>query len=420
MILVNTDSISETCILDQRSDLAPKSLDLAPISLSLDIKDSKKTDYNKYDENEERENGGHENEERENEEHENGGHENIKKQLHTSLSDDNITNSKNYGHYLLEKLPSNVRPSDSKISDFSINHLLGQGTYGDVYVCAKNNSHVDKNKNNNKEKNTYALKILNINKLKDIIKHTSLAQTITTEITILSISSHPNIVKMYEWFYDDNSIYLLMEHAPCTDLYEYTNKMCIPISSRRCVSYMEQLWNCMIFLRENNIIHRDIKPENILVFDQGETIKLADFGMSHIINDDNPAKIIIGTLYYISPEIVLQQGHDHKSDLWASGILFYEFLTGMIPHGHLIVSSEIMNSIVDNEIELTVSVESQFNMKCLSLIKEILNYNPNDRPTLEQCLLSLNKCKKLVKYVKPNLNQYYSNGEYKYTKYKTL
>ena len=312
---------------------------------------------------------------------------------------------KSYSEKLRESIK--IGPSDSEPADFDIKYRLGHGRYGDVYVCTKDN-------------NTYAIKIMDMDNLCKQIKHTDPIKSISTEITILSLYSHPNIVKMYEWFNDEKSIYLIMEHSPHTDLYKYTNKMADIVHPKLIISYMEQLWNCMIFLRNNNIIHRDIKPENILVFDNGKTIKLADFGMSYIIVNKNPSGSTIGTLYYISPEVILKKEHDCSSDLWSTGILFYELLTGSVPHGHLDDSGEISQCIADNNINLIIDVESQFNMQCLNIIIEILNYVPSDRPSLEYCLKSLEKCKNLTKYVYFRANMYRKNGEYYYQKYNTF
>lgn len=305
-----------------------------------------------------------------------------------------------------------MRQSNNTMSDLNVRQLLGHGTYDDVYMCTKKQD---------TKKVEYALKILDVAKLKNKIKHTPYVQVIATEIIALVTCNHPNIVKMYEWFCDDKSVYFLMEYTPLTDLYSYTNNFTIPISPRRIISYMRQLWNCMIFLRERSIIHRDIKPENRLVIDNGETIKLSDFGMSYIINDGiKPSGMIVGTMYYIAPEIILEKEHYYTSDLWASGMLFYEMLTGIILYDYLENDDDVMNAIVKNDYELTIAINSQFNMECICLIKEILKSDPDDRPSLEQCLLFLNKCECVVNYVYPNMSQYYMYGEYEYKKYNTL
>ena len=165
------------------------------------------------------------------------------------------------------------------------------------------------------------------------------------------------------------------------------------IHPERCLSYMKQLWSCLIFLRDNNIIHRDIKPENLLVFDQGYTIKLTDFGWGYVIDKSNdykkPCGEIAGTPDYIAPEIMLELEHDHRCDLWSSGIFFYELITGVPPTDELSME-DTMKIIKTGFIELKTPIETNFNMWCFGIIKKILQYDPNHRPTLEYCLEYLN------------------------------
>lgn len=300
---------------------------------------------------------------------------NNKKQNHTSINYDKQPDS--------TILTCKIQPSTSNLADFYIGKCMGKGAYGEVYECTKC-----------KNGTIRALKMLDMNRLNEK-KH---YQNTSTEILILHSFTHPNIVKMYEWFYDDRYIYLLMEHALLGDLYVYTNKMTIRLSYHKCISYMRQLWNCMIFLRENNIIHRDIKPENILVFDYGKTIKLSDFGSSYIINDKKPFGTLVGTIYYVAPEMILNQEYDYSCDLWASGILFYEFVSGVVPNDHLSKSDEITDAIINNNIDFTLDeqINTLINVKFINIIKNILQQDPNNRPTLENCLLLLEKCEKEI------------------------
>ena len=75
-------------------------------------------------------------------------------------------------------------------------------------------------------------------------------------------------------------------------------------------------------------MHRDIKPENILCF--GDTLKLADFGSSNII-DKIMKETVCGTPEYLSPEMILKQGHNEKVDVWSIGVLLYELVFGYTP-----------------------------------------------------------------------------------------
>src|SRR5579872_1361405 len=199
---------------------------------------------------------------------------------------------------------SGVEPSKNSFSNFKIGELLGKGKFSNVYKC--------KRKNNTNDNEVYAIKIIDSREL----SQKTYSSIVGTEIKILHICDHPNIIKMYEWFHNvnTNSTYILLEYTPYVDLYTYTHNMKDHMHPRTCISYMKQLWGCLIFLRDNNIIHRDIKPENMLVFDKGDTIKLTDFGWGYIIDKSNnytkPYGEIAGTTDYVAPEVMLELEHD--------------------------------------------------------------------------------------------------------------
>ena len=142
---------------------------------------------------------------------------------------------------------------------------------------------------------------------------------------------HPNIVKMYGCFYDDNYVYAVLEYLPEGNLYQRLKKVKIftDEDTRNIIQQIvSALWHCQL----RNVIHRDIKPENILV-KSGPGIlhvKLCDFGWStHSINQNRTT--FCGTPDYLAPELVTHKPYDDKIDNWAVGILTYELLTGASP-----------------------------------------------------------------------------------------
>ena len=81
------------------------------------------------------------------------------------------------------------------------------------------------------------------------------------------------------------------------------------------------------------VIHRDIKPENILLDKEGREgrVKLADFGWSNFFNSERTRMTYCGTVEYLAPEMINQQGHTTKLDIWNLGVLMFELLTGQAP-----------------------------------------------------------------------------------------
>jgi serine/threonine-protein kinase len=105
-----------------------------------------------------------------------------------------------------------------------------------------------------------------------------------------------------------------------------------PVPVANAVEIVVGILNGLTVIHSEHVIHRDIKPENILL--EGQTPKIADFGIARMLNTNELASTTTGTLYYMSPEI-LQQGASFTSDVWSVGVTFYEMVTGRLPFGGL-------------------------------------------------------------------------------------
>jgi len=138
---------------------------------------------------------------------------------------------------------------------------------------------------------------------------------------------HSNIIRLYGYFYDEKSIYVVVEFAPFGNLYQKLRREKF-FSEEKSKVIIRQIVNALLYMQERNVIHRDIKPENILIMDQDTMhVKLCDFGWStHTI--DERRMTFCGTVDYVAPELIYQEPYDDKIDIWAVGILTYELITG--------------------------------------------------------------------------------------------
>ena len=151
-----------------------------------------------------------------------------------------------------------------KLSDFLIGKKLGSGQFGHVYLA--------------KLKSTQficAIKVINKKRLlKESLK---CINQVRREIEIQSHLHHPNILSIYNFFWDKKNIYLVIEYANGGELFQILhNEENGRFSEPKAAFYVEQVCNAIEYIHKLNVIHRDIKPENILL--SNETIKLADFG----------------------------------------------------------------------------------------------------------------------------------------------
>jgi len=150
------------------------------------------------------------------------------------------------------------------------------------------------------------------------------------EIDILKNLDHPNILRLYEVFETKKYIYLVTEYCQGGELFdEIINRG--KFNERDAAVVIKQLLSAISYCHSKKVCHRDLKPENILI-DNKETlsIKLIDFGTSQRFEDEENMELVLGTAYYIAPE-VLKGHYDEKCDIWSIGVILYILLSGEPP-----------------------------------------------------------------------------------------
>jgi serine/threonine protein kinase len=150
------------------------------------------------------------------------------------------------------------------------------------------------------------------------------------EIDLHKPLNHPRIIKFVDSL-RTNNFYILLECAMNGCLFFYINSN-DGLPEALAMRFFYQTCLAVKYLHENHIIHRDIKPENLL-FDENFNIKLCDFGWSCKAREFDIRTSICGTYEYMSPEIIVDQKHGFKVDIWCLGIMLYEFLHGWIIRG---------------------------------------------------------------------------------------
>jgi calcium-dependent protein kinase len=252
----------------------------------------------------------------------------------------------------------------------------------------------------------YACKELQKNKLNNVA-------SLKSEIQILIKLDHPNIIKLYEIYENDNYIYLVMELCTGGELFDriiQKTEQGKQFTEKEVANIFQQMMSAINYCHSNKIVHRDLKPENLLLASQDENspIKVIDFGMSRIFNNKQAMFDKVGTAYYISPE-VLDGFYDEKCDIWSAGVILYILLCGYPPfNGN--DDDEIFESIKKRKFVFPEAEWANISKEAKDLINKMLS-DPLTRLTAEQVLShpwlvnQLNKNTK-AKEIKLNFNTF--------------
>lgn len=164
----------------------------------------------------------------------------------------------------------------------------------------------------------------------------SFARRFVREARAAAQLSHPNVVAVHDQGRDpsDGTVYLVMEYVPGHTLRDVVAKEA-PMSPERALALLDPVLSALAAAHRAGVVHRDVKPENVLIADDGR-VKVADFGLARAVSAETQhtatAGVLIGTVSYLAPELVVEAEADARVDVYAAGVMLYELLTGEKPH----------------------------------------------------------------------------------------
>ncbi|XP_054838509.1 ribosomal protein S6 kinase alpha-2 isoform X1 [Eublepharis macularius] len=245
-------------------------------------------------------------------------------------------------------------------SQFELLKVLGQGSYGKVFLVRKIKG--------SDAGQLYAMKVLKkaTLKVRDRVRS-------KMERDILAEVNHPFIVKLHYAFQTEGKLYLILDFLRGGDLFTRLSKE-VMFTEEDVKFYLAELALALDHLHSLGIIYRDLKPENILLDEEGH-IKITDFGLSkEAIDHDKRAYSFCGTIEYMAPEVVNRRGHTQSADWWSFGVLMFEMLTGSLPFQGK-DRKETMALILKAKLGMPqfLSIEAQ------SLLRALFKRNPSNR-----------------------------------------
>ena len=210
---------------------------------------------------------------------------------------------------------------------------------------------------------------------------------ILNEINILRTMDHPNILKIFEFYSNRESYSIVTELCSGGELFqEIVDKG--PFDETYCAYVMYQIFSAINYCHKMNIIHRDLKPENILIVDRDKNnyprVKICDFGTSKMVEKGAVQKKLVGSSYYIAPE-VLKKHYNEKCDIWSCGVILYILLSARPPFGGD-SDSEIMERVAIGQYDIESKPFNKISKSAIDLIKKLLVMNVDKRISAEDAL----------------------------------
>jgi calcium-dependent protein kinase len=262
-----------------------------------------------------------------------------------------------------------ISENSKSISEFYevTDQIIGRGGFGEVRLAI----HLV-----TKEKR--AVKIISVKKCPIKSQH-----KILKEVNILKKLDHPNIVKLYEYFIEENFILIVMEYVQGGELFDRLAQE-HKLSEYTAAGIFKQILSAVNYLHMNNLVHRDLKPENIVL--SGDRVKLIDFGTTTQLSASKHLKSRLGTIYYIAPE-VLNQDYNEKCDVWSCGVILYILLIGFPPfNGEN--DQEIYKEVLKAKVDFRIHEFRNISVYAKNLIKSMLNIDPKMRISTSAALKS--------------------------------
>jgi len=203
---------------------------------------------------------------------------------------------------------------------YKVTNKIGEGSYGAVYLAF----------------NIYTKQKVAIKRIVKNEENKIDELELINEINILKKLSHPNILKIIEFYQSEHSYYIITDHCSNGELYDQIK---YKYNENQLAVLFYQMFSGIAYLHDKNIVHRDLKLENILISeievdkktnDRFFWIKIIDFGTAKIFEKNKKEKSVVGSSYYIAPE-VLKKSYNEKCDTWSIGVILYMLIVGRAP-----------------------------------------------------------------------------------------
>jgi hypothetical protein len=226
-----------------------------------------------------------------------------------------------------------------------------------------------------------------------IIKKTAMTladmELVRSEMDIMKLCKHPNIVRLLDHFENSEYIFLVMEYLQGGDFGNFLKKNHYKFQENAASKIMYQIGLGIKYLHEYGVLHRDLKPENIMLaqYSTEPIMKIMDFGLSKILGPQEKVVDGYGTLSFVAPEVLIRQPYNKQIDIWSMGVILFYMLSGLLPFDDEDDNEEIIaKRVVFMELEFPDKAFKTKSAEVKDLISKCLIKDPNKRIKVEEFL----------------------------------
>ncbi|KAG4912885.1 hypothetical protein AAZX31_19G115800 [Glycine max] len=258
---------------------------------------------------------------------------------------------------------------------FELGPEVGRGHFG--YTCSA------KGRKGTFKGHDVAVKVIPKSKMTTAIA----IEDVRREVKILqALTGHKNLVQFYEAYEDNDNVYIVMELCKGGELLDKILSRGGKYSEEDARIVMIQILSVVAFCHLQGVVHRDLKPENFLYIskDENSTLKVIDFGLSDYVKPDERLNDIVGSAYYVAPE-VLHRSYGTEADMWSIGVIAYILLCGSRPFWAR-TESGIFRAVLKADPSFEEAPWPSLSADAKDFVKRLLNKDYRKRLTAAQAL----------------------------------